>query len=276
MADVTQDVDQRAALKSVDPVWHRIRQEADGIISSDQALASFIFASILNHDTLEQALAHRMAQRLVHSDMPAEFIYQAVEQAFDSDPDLHEAVRADIVAVVDRDPACDRYLEPLLYFKGFHALISYRIAHWLISAGRKDFALWLQSRASQSLGMDINPEAVIGKGIMLDHGTGLVIGATAVVGDNVSILQGVTLGGTGKETGDRHPKVGSGVLIGAGAKILGNIKIGDCVRVASGSVVLRDVPANRTVAGVPAKIVGYAGCDEPARKMDHMIHTFDI
>jgi serine O-acetyltransferase len=180
------------------------------------------------------------------------------------------AFRADLAAVYDRDPACGRYMEPLLYFKGFHALAVHRFAHALWTLGRRDFALYLQSQSSKMFSVDINPATRIGNGIMIDHGHGIVIGETATIGDNVSILQGVTLGGTGKETGDRHPKVSDNVLIGAGAKVLGNIRIGECSRVAAGSVVLKDVPPNSTVAGVPAKIVGPAGCPEPARSMDQL------
>jgi serine O-acetyltransferase len=173
--------------------------------------------------------------------------------------------------VADRDPACLRLIEPLLYFKGFHALQCHRLAHALWKAGRRDFALWLQSRASEVFQTDINPAARIGKGIFLDHATGLVVGQTCVIEDDVSILHGVTLGGTGKERGDRHPKIRKGVLIGAGAKIIGNIEVGHCARIAAGSVVLSPVPHNKTVAGVPARVVGEAGCAEPARSMDQIL-----
>jgi len=183
--------------------------------------------------------------------------------------------RADLVAVAKRDPACRRLIDPLLYFKGFHALETYRFSHALWRAGRHDFALYLQSLASRILQVDIHPAARIGKGVMLDHATGIVIGETAVVGDNCSLLHGVTLGGTGNEKGDRHPKIGSGVMMGSGAKILGNIKIGDCVRVAAGSVVLQDVPPRRTVAGVPAHDIGPAGCEEPALVMDQFVEAPD-
>ena len=180
-------------------------------------------------------------------------------------------MRVDIQAYYDRDPACDRFLMPVLYFKGFHAIQTHRLAHWLWKKGRRDFALYLQSRSSAVFQTDINPAAKIGKGIFLDHATGLVVGETAVVEDNVSILQGVTLGGTGKEMGDRHPKIRHGVLIGAGAKILGNIEIGHCTKVAAGSVVVKPVPPNKTVAGVPARIIGEAGCEEPSRAMDQLL-----
>lgn len=256
-------------LHSVDPVWSRIREEAEQIARDDPSLGGFIFATVLNHDTFEAALFHRLAQRLDHPDLCGELIVQAFEDAVEADPDIGQAVRADVVAVFDRDPACFRYIEPLLYFKGFQAVQIHRMAHRLWHMGRKDFAFYLQSRTSQIFSIDIHPAATIGRGIMIDHAHNLVIGETASVGDDCSLLHGVTLGGTGKAQGDRHPKVGRGVLLGAGATVLGNIEIGACARVASGSVVLHDVPPNRTVAGVPAKVVGFAGCDEPARKMDH-------
>ena len=188
-----------------------------------------------------------------------------------SDRDYPLALRADLVAVYDRDPACSRFIEPVLYFKGFHAIQTHRLAHWLMARAGSDFAFYLQSKASEVFQVDINPAVPMGKGIFIDHATGVVVGETAVIEDDVSILQNVTLGGTGKETGDRHPKIRRGVLIGAGAKILGNIEVGSCSRVAAGSVVLKPVPAHATVAGVPAKVVGQAGCAEPARSMDQVL-----
>ncbi len=254
-----------------DPVFARICREADEAAGRDPALASFLMTAVLNHDTLEHAIVHRVAERLDHRDVPGALIRQAYEDVIERDATIGVAFRADLMAVADRDPACLRFLEPLLYFKGFHALQTHRLAHALMKAGRRDFALYLQSRSSSVFGVDINPAARIGKGIFLDHATGLVVGETCVIDDDVSILQGVTLGGTGKETGDRHPKIRHGVLIGAGAKILGNIEIGHCARVAAGSVVLAPVPHNKTVAGVPARIVGEAGCAEPARDMNQIL-----
>ena len=218
-------------LRSLDPVWARVREEAEEITRSAPELATFIFTTVLNHDRLEQAVA-------------------------------------------ERDPATTRYIEPVLYYKGFHALQTHRLAHFLWHHGRKDFALYLQSRASSVFGVDINPNTKIGRGVFIDHGTGIVIGQTAVIDDDVSILQGVTLGGTGKERGDRHPKIRRGVLLSAGAKVLGNIEVGACSRVAAGSVVLKPVPPNVTVAGVPARVVGKSPCeDTPAHTMDQM---FDL
>jgi serine O-acetyltransferase len=260
------------ALDKVDPVWSRLRNEADEVVRREPQLASFIYSSILHHDTLEQAVVHRIAERLDHADVSAELIRQAYADALDDQPVLGEIFRADIVAVLDRDPAAHRVLEPVLYFKGFHAIQTHRLAHWLWTKGRRDFAYYLQSRSSAVFQTDINPNAPIGRGIFLDHATGLVVGETAVIEDDVSILQDVTLGGTGKETGDRHPKIRRGVLIGAGAKILGNIEIGNCARIAAGSVVLKSVPPNTTVAGVPAKVIGEAGCPEPSRSMDQLFY----
>jgi len=261
----------RHGLEAVDPVWTRVREEAEAVVAREPELAGFVIATILNHDTLESAIIHRVASRLDHDVVSSELIRQAFNAAIAHSPEIGEAFRADIVAVADRDPACTRLIEPVLYFKGFHAIQTHRLAHWLWQQGRRDFALYLQSRSSEVFQTDINPAARIGKGIFLDHATGLVVGQTAVIEDNVSILQGVTLGGTGKERGDRHPKIRHGVLIGAGAKILGNIEVGQCARVAAGSVVLHPVPRNSTVAGVPARVVGTAGCAEPARTMDQLL-----
>ena len=191
--------------------------------------------------------------------------------AYETDPDLSQAARADLVAVNDRDPACSRYLQPILFFKGFQALQAYRVGHWLWKQGRKDMAYFVQMRISEAFGVDIHPAARLGRGIMIDHAHSIVIGETAVVGDNVSMLHSVTLGGTGKEDGDRHPKIGNGVMIGAGAKVLGNIRVGYCSRIAAGSVVLQDVPPCKTVAGVPARVVGEAGCDQPSVSMDQTL-----
>jgi serine O-acetyltransferase len=260
----------RASLDKVDPVWTQIRDEAEEIVRKEPELATFIYSTVLHHDTLEAAVIHRVSERLDSPELPAELIRQAYDDALADDRSIGSAFRADIVATVDRDPATNRLIEPVLYYKGFHAIQSHRLAHWLWGRGRKDFAYCLQSRSSAVLQCDIHPNARIGRGIFVDHATGLVVGETAVIEDDVSMLHGVTLGGTGKEAGDRHPKIRRGVLIGAGAKILGNIEIGHCARIASGSVVLKPVPHNKTVAGVPAKVVGEAGCPEPSRFMDHL------
>ncbi|HEY0329850.1 MAG TPA: serine O-acetyltransferase [Rhodopseudomonas sp.] len=267
---------QTPRLTALDPVWDRVRLEAEDIVRREPELASFIYATVLHHDRLEEAVVHRVSERLDHAALSGDLIRQTFEEALRDDPDIGNAFRADMVAVFDRDPATARFIDPLLYFKGFHALQSHRLAHWLYHKGRKDFAFYLQSRSSAVFQTDINPAAKIGRGIFLDHATGLVVGETAVIEDDVSILHDVTLGGTGKEHEDRHPKIRHGVMIGAGAKILGNIEVGHCARIAAGSVVVKAVPHNVTVAGVPAKVVGEAGCAEPSRTMNQMLNAIGL
>ncbi len=259
----------------LDPLWGRIRREAAEAAEDDAVIAEFMREAVLDVGSFAAAVVRRIACRLDHPSVPRATITDVFESVLESEPDLVEAIRTDLLAVVDRDPAVHRVIEPLLYFKGFHALQTHRLAHALWNRGRRDLALYLQSRSSEIFQTDINPAARIGRGVFLDHATGLVVGATAVIEDDVSILQDVTLGGTGKERGDRHPKIRRGVLIGAGAKILGNIEVGQCARVAAGSVVLHAVPRNTTVAGVPARVVGEAGCAEPARSMDQILAEMD-
>ncbi|PIE16782.1 MAG: serine O-acetyltransferase [Rhodobacterales bacterium] len=254
-----------------DPVWQRICQEASQVIAKEPALGAWVHSSVLRHPNLESALAYRVSLKLASGEMSEQIIREISDSAYADRPEIGQTTRADLMAVLQRDPACQRLLEPLMSFKGFQAIQAYRIAHWLWNAGRKDMALFFQMRISEMFSIDIHPAARIGQGVMIDHGHSMVIGETAVVGDNVSLLHSVTLGGTGNEHGDRHPKIGNGVLIGAGAKVLGNIQIGDCSRVAAGSVVLHDVPARKTVAGVPAKIVGDTGCEQPSVTMDQSL-----
>ncbi len=261
----------RAQISTIDPVWAAIRTQGNEIIRNEPSMAGLIYGGILHHKSLETSLGYRIAQKLASGDMTESVLNEICCEAFAADPDLGRAARADIVAVLDRDPACHRHIEPLLYFKGYLAVQAYRVTHWLWRNDRKDIAQFMQTRASEVFGVDIHPGATVGKGLMIDHAHAIVIGETAVVGDNVSMLHSVTLGGTGKEGGDRHPKIGDGVLLGAGAKVLGNISIGHCSRVAAGSVVLAAVPPNKTVAGVPAKIVGEAGCDQPSNEMDQTL-----
>jgi serine O-acetyltransferase len=256
-------------IKSYDPIWEQVRREAEETSANEPVLASLIYATILSEPTLEDAVCHTVAHRLQPS-VDTGLLFKTFREVLSEDPGLGEFFRADIMAVAKRDPACRRFLEPLFFFKGFVALETYRFANRLWQSGRKDFALYLQSQSSRVFAVDIHPAARMGKGIMLDHATGIVIGETAVVGDNCSMLHGVTLGGTGNERDDRHPKIGCGVMMGSGAKILGNIHIGDCVRVAAGSVVVQDVPPRRTVAGVPARDIGPAGCEEPALSTDQL------
>jgi serine O-acetyltransferase len=255
--------------KKQDAVWQRIREETTGHAADEPILASFLHATILNHAKLERALSFHLANQLDSPTASSLLLREVMLEAFKSDPGILEKVRADLCAVMERDSACHELYIPFLYFKGFHALETYRVAHWLWQQGRESLALFFQNRMSSEFGVDIHPAAELGHGIMLDHATGLVIGQTAVVGNNVSILQSVTLGGTGKDEGDRHPKIGDGVLISAGAKILGNIRVGEGAKVGAGSVVLDEVPPHTTVAGVPAKVVGRPASDQPALEMEH-------
>lgn len=254
-----------------DPIWDTIREETAIEAANEPILASFLHATILNHDTLEAALSFHLANKLDSPTASAMLLREVIEEAFEANCRIPEAIRDDLRAVRDRDSACDNYSTPFLYFKGFHALQCHRIAHCLWQNQRRELALFFQNRVSVEFGVDIHPAARIGSGIMLDHATGIVIGETAVVGKNVSIMQSVTLGGTGKESGDRHPKVADGVLISSGAKILGNIRIGEGAMVSAGSVVLNDVPPHTTVAGVPAKVVGHPCCEQPALEMDQQL-----
>lgn len=258
-------------VQPIDPIWNAVREEAAEAVASDPLLAAFLYSTILNQDSLESAVIHRLSARLDHSDLPSDLIRQTYAAMIREDPQWSATVRVDIQAYYDRDPACDRFMMPVLYFKGFHAIQTHRLAHWLWNKGRKDFAFYLQSRSSAVFQTDIHPAAKLGKGIFVDHATGIVVGETALIEDDVSILHNVTLGGTGKAGGDRHPKIRHGVLIGAGAKILGNIEVGHCSKIAAGSVLLSSIPSNKTVAGVPARIVGETGCDEPSRAMDQLL-----
>jgi len=261
----------RASIATVDPVWTHIRREAEQVVRDEPLMASLVHAGILHHASLERALSFRIAQKLASAEMSELILREIADGAHEAEPLLGKSARADILAVYERDPACHRYMQPLLFFKGFQALQCYRVGHWLWQHGRKDMAYYIQMRTSEVFGVDIHPGARMGYGIMIDHAHSIVIGETAVVGNNVSMLHSVTLGGTGKEDGDRHPKIGDGVLIGAGAAVLGNIAVGHCSRIAAGSVVLEPVPPCKTVAGVPARIVGEAGCAEPSKMMDQLI-----
>jgi serine O-acetyltransferase len=254
-----------------DAMWAHMRQEAEDALRLDPALAPLFIGELLNRDSLEEAVIHRVSGRLGACALDAAALADAFLAALESEPEIGEAFRADAAAYVERDPACRRLIEPLLYFKGYHAIQAARLAHALWRAGKRDFAFYVQSRTSDALAADIHPAARFGKGIFLDHATGFVVGETAILEDEVSILHGVTLGGTGKVAGDRHPKIGRGVMIGADAKILGNIEIGACARISAGSVVLHPVPPNSIVAGAPAKIVGVEPRALPARDMDQLL-----
>jgi serine O-acetyltransferase len=256
---------------SIDPVWATIRAEVAREVEREPILASSLHATILRHNRLEEALSFHLAEKLGGPSLAEMLVREVIDEALCASPEIAQSVRADLRAVKDRDPATETYSQPFLYFKGFQALQAYRIAHWLWEQNRKSLALFLQNRISQVFAVDIHPAARIGHGILIDHGTGVVIGETAVVENDVSMLHEVTLGGTGKETGDRHPKVREGVLIGAGAKILGNVEIGKRAKVGAGSVVLDNVPPHCTVAGVPARIVGCPQEAEPALSMNHSL-----
>jgi serine O-acetyltransferase len=254
-----------------DSLWDTIRSEATDAAQTEPLLASFLHMTVLRHTSLEDVLAFHLSSKLASPVMDARALMELFCEALRCEPAICRAMRNDIRACYDRDPACDLYSIPLLYFKGFHALQSQRIMHWLWNDGRRTLAYFLQNRISEVTGADIHPAARFGEGVMLDHGTGIVVGETAVVGNNVSILQGVTLGGSGKESGDRHPKIADGVMLGAGASILGNIHVGRCAKVGAGSVVLEDVPAHCTVVGVPARIVRQDVAGTPALEMDQRV-----
>ena len=252
-------------------VWELLRVEAEQKAREEPILGSYFHATILNHGSFGAALSFRLASKLDNPMLPTMLIRDVIAEAIADDPTILEAAETDILANYARDPACDDLSSPFLYYKGFHALQAHRIAHWLWGHDRRTLARFFQSQISVGLGVDIHPAARIGRGIMLDHATGVVVGETAVIDDDVSILHSVTLGGTGKEVGDRHPKIRRGVLLAAGCKIIGNIEVGEGAKVGAGSVVLHDVPPHVTVAGVPAVIVGRPSEESPALGMDQRI-----
>ncbi len=250
-------------------LWEIICREVREQVQNEPMLAKFLEETVLKHNSLRDALIFHLAHKLSNSILSTEHLIDIFSEAYANIEDIDCILRADVIAVVERDPATFKSHIPLLFFKGFHSLESYRVAHWLWNKGRYTMALFLQSRISEEFAADIHPAARIGRGIFIDHASSLVIGETAVVEDNVSMLHEVTLGGTGKETGDRHPKVRKGVLIGAGAKILGNVEVGEGSKIAACSVVLKDIPPHSTAAGVPAKVIGSVDVAEPALEMNH-------
>lgn len=254
-----------------DEIWETIRQEASDEIAREPMLAGFLYATIINHDSMEDALSFLLASKLGSTTLPETSVRDLIDEAYRKDASIAESIREDISAVCQRDPACQGYSSILLFYKGYHALQAYRAAHYFWTQNRKSLATYLQSRISEVFGTDIHPAAKIGRGILIDHATSVVIGETAVVEDYVSMLHEVTLGGTGKDSGDRHPKVRRGVLISAGAKILGNVEIGENAKVGAGAVVLEDVRPHTTVVGVPAKEVGVPSTASPALDMNHNI-----
>ena len=260
-----------AGLQPRETLWASIRAEAAAAVQAEPLLGALIHAGLLHHGTFSCALAYRFSLKLASGEMSEQILREIADDAHAREPALAAAAQADLEAVFARDPACHRLMQPMLFFKGYQALQAYRIGHWLWNQGRIDMAYFVQMRCSEVFGVDIHPAARIGTGVMVDHAHSIVIGETAVVGNDVSMLHSVTLGGTGKADGDRHPKIGDGVMIGAGAKVLGNIRVGACSRIAAGSVVLMDVPPCKTVAGVPARIVGDAGCDQPSDMMNQIL-----
>lgn len=256
---------------SQEEVWTAICEEAAQMADQDPSLSDFLETRILGQSDLVAAVTANLSEKLAQGGMPEADLKRELATAFAADDTIAQTMCEDIIAVYDRDPACRTYLDPVLFFKGFLALQAYRAAHQLMQQSRRGMAMLIQNRASEIFGADIHPSAKIGSGIMIDHATGVVIGETAVIGDEVSMLHGVTLGGSGKEGGDRHPKIGNGVLISVGAKVLGNIHIGDCAKIGGGSVVLTDVPAYSTAVGIPAKVVGKVDTPTPSRSMDHSL-----
>lgn len=265
----------KAPVTRPDSLWGTVCEEAEALASAEPMLAEFLDATVLHHDALGAGLAALLSGKLAGDVLRRASLQELIGEAFASDAVMAQAAEADLRALRERDPACRTHVTGLLFFKGYQALQGYRVAHWLWRQGREGFAFMLNNRISERFGVDIHPAARVGEGILLDHGTGFVVGETAAVDDHVSILQEVTLGGTGKESGDRHPKIRRGVLIGAGAKILGNIVVGEGAKVGAGSVVLRDVPPHCTVAGVPARVVGTCESADPASQMDHRIDDSD-
>ncbi|WP_066568809.1 serine O-acetyltransferase [Snodgrassella sp. CFCC 13594] len=253
-------------------LWLTIREETELAVRNEPMLASFLHLTVLRHKNFARMLAFHLSSKMASAVMDTRALFEIYLEVLREDPRIIQAAMADIVAYYERDPACDAYSLPLLYYKGFHAIQTHRINHWLWVQERKTLAYFLQNRASEVFGVDIHPAARLGHGIMIDHGTGVVIGETAVLGNDISLLHGVTLGGSGKESGDRHPKISDGVMIGANASVLGNIRIHTCAKIGAGSVVVMDVPAHSTVVGVPAKVVGQAATEQsPAQDMDQRI-----
>lgn len=257
----------------LDAHWRQLRERAEVIVAAEPALATLLNETVLERHSLAECITYRIARKLANHAASIDVLHTVFLEAFEKDPDILSKIACDMIAVNDRDPACPDVLTPLLYFKGFQALVCYRVSHYLWQVGRRDFARYLQSLIAETFSVDIHPAAKIACGILIDHATGFVAGETTVVESDVSILHEVTLGGTGKVRGDRHPKVRSGVLLGAGAKILGNVEIGEGAKVGAGSVVLKDVPPHTSVAGVPAKIIGKMSAPTPALDMCHQIDS---
>jgi serine O-acetyltransferase len=257
-------------------LWPALHAEAVQAAAREEILAAVLDHAVLSQDGLGPALAVLLGHKLADAVLPASRLAELVRSAIAGNAAILAAAAADLAAIRTRDPAAESYLTPFLYYKGFHALEWHRVGHWLWCSGRRDLAHFLQSRVSEVFAVDIHPAVPVGSGVFIDHATGLVVGETAVIGNEVSILHEVTLGGTGKERGDRHPKVRDGVLLCAGAKVLGNVEIGREAKVGAGSVVLSNVPPRATVAGVPARIVAWSHGAVPALEMDQSLPDYEI
>ncbi len=251
--------------------WHTLHSEAQSLADHEETLRPLVSEVILDREDFADCVAMRLSRKLAREDMPREQVFNILTEVIGENPEILQSMARDLNAIHERDPACHSTLEPFLFYKGFHAITNYRVSHLLWKQERTALALYFQSIGNEIFQVDIHPAAQIGCGIMLDHATSFVVGETGVIEDNVSILHEVTLGGTGKECGLRHPIVRSGVLIGAGVKILGRVEVGMNSKVGAGSVVLEDVPANVTVVGVPAKVVGGLTGARPALDMDQSL-----
>jgi len=256
---------------AVQGLWAAIRDTAKMWARREPVMAGWLTHCVLEASTFEYGLGVILTDKVADSVLPERTLLPMMLEAMEADAAVIEAAAADLEAYVNRDPACPDHLTALLFYKGYQAVQTHRMAHWFWTHGRPTLAHYLQSRSSEVFGVDIHPAARFGRGIFFDHATGIVVGETAVIDDDVSILQGVTLGGTGKETGDRHPKIRSGVLISAGSKVLGNIVVGQGAKIGANSVVLKDVPAHTTVVGVPGRVIGGTPVDMPALVMDQSL-----
>lgn len=252
-------------------IWNNMREEAQLASEENPLMASYFHVNILNHSSFASAISFFLSNHLASDAVPAMIIRDVCEQAMEDDVSIETNMLEDLLAHYTRDPACEQYITPFLYFKGYHAIQSYRIAHYLWKSKRKLMAFYIQSRVTERFDVDIHPAARIAGGLMVDHATGVVIGETTKIEKNVSMLHAVTLGGSGLDGGKRHPTIREGVLLSVGSKILGNIEIGEGAKVGAGSVVLTDMPAHSTIVGVPAKVVGRCSDNMPALEMDHHI-----
>lgn len=252
-------------------IWSEIQVEALEIINKEPILADYFQSTILEKQNFFDAIAKHLSNKIHNSVFAQQFLYDLIIEIVSNSISLQEYIIEDFLAIKKRDPAAISDVSTFLNYKGFHSIVLYRVSNYLWKNSRKEIALFIQSIISEKFAVDIHPAAQIGRRVFIDHATSIVIGETAVIGNDVSMLHEVTLGGTGNDSGDRHPKVGNGVLIGAGAKILGNITIGDGAKIGAGSVVLSDVQKHTTVVGIPARRRGKPKDLVPSIKMNHKI-----